>query len=248
MWNNPLHIAIDNSQIVIAQAAKNWPTKSTQIKTLDFDFSNHDLIWDAPIQALKSWLQTNPAKRRYPYIAKKVDVIVSSHFVQFACIPWSDAIERQSEWLALARIHFENLFGSVVDNWDIQIDMSTYGSAGIACAINRQFFHALRDLFRIHSLQLNSLQPYFIKVFNSHRHQISGDSVFVLVEKNQIILACCKKDRWHSMRTIKMSENQKNQLSIYINREILLQGLSESAAVHLHILELVNMKPFLCAN
>jgi len=190
--------------------------------------------WQAPLAALRDWLAQGK------HAPAQVEIIVSDSFVRYALIPWSDDVQKPAELATLARIHFETLFGAPAAAWEIKADCSDYGKAGIGCALDQALMTALRELCAAHGLRLTSLQPYFMRVFNRWRRRIGRDALFGVVESGQCVLASLKGGAWHSIRTVRLGNYLGAALPVLIEREILLLGLVERAAVYLHALEEVD--------
>ncbi len=228
---NRLSIALCPSHIAVASSARGWWPRASKPRVSTFTPSAGEPGWRAPVAALSDWLaQETPA-------SADVEVIVSDCFARYVLIPWSGSVQKSSELAAMSRIHFEALFGTSASGWRIQLDCGDYQKPGIACAIDAALVDALQELFALHGLRRVSLQPHFMHSFNRWRSRIGDDALFVLVESGQCICASFTGGHWHSIRTIRLEENREAALSTLIEREILLQGLSEKTAVYLHALE-----------
>ncbi len=219
-----LTIALGSTHIAIVESKKQ-PTLVSCTSVAD---------WQASLVTLGQWLAQN--KRNAAQLGRvgQVDLIVSDEFVRYALIPWSDNVYKKSEVAALSRIHFETLFGDAAANWDIQTEPAVYGQASISCAMDKALLSSLLDLLKAHGLRLASLQPYFVRAFNQWHNRLIGDGVFAVVEADQCVLACYKNSAWHSIRSFKLDEHLEASLERLIEREKLLQGLSETAAIDIH--------------
>lgn len=226
-----LVVALCPTQVAIVERRRGWRARLNCLAVIPFTSVPGEPDWQAPLAALRDWLEQNKCSRM------NIEVVLSDRFARYAVIPWSDEVQG-SEIEILSRIRFESLYGDAVAQWQIQADCDTYGKAGIGCALDSAFLSALKELCAANKLRLISLQPYFVRAFNRWRSWIGKtDALFVVVEPDYCVLACAKKEGWHSVRGFRLRKNGTDELTVLIQREIMLQGLDEQSAIMLNYVE-----------
>ena len=234
-----LTVSLCPTQIAVSVTARGWRSRSSVPVAFMFEPAASQAGWQAPLAALGDWL----AQQKYS--GANIDIIVSDSFVRYALIPWSGDVQKPSEFAALARIHFEALFGPSAAGWDIRIDRGSYGQPVMCCALDKAFLSDLHALLKTHKLRLASLQPYFMRACNRWRRRIKGNALFAVNEAGQCVLSSIKNGGWHSIRTVRLGHDAPaDDVSISIEREVLLQGLDEQSLVYLHALAPVSAAHF----
>ena len=134
------------------------------------------------------------------------------------------------------QIHFDAMFGAVTGGREIVADLAQFNAAGIACAIDFGLLDSLRELLHEVHCQLESLQPYFMCVFNRWLTRIVADSatefMLIVAGENHAVVACRKQGAWLALRSVRYTD--PSQLPILIGRERLLQGMNDNTRVYLH--------------
>lgn len=223
-----LAIVLCRTHVAVVLSSRGWRPRSLEPEVFPCTPVVGEPDWLAPVAALRQWLAKNQ------HTGALVDIIVSDSLIHYALIPWSDDVDTRAERIALSRIYFETLFGTPAGTWEIHADSGTYGRAGVACAVDKLLIAALRDALAVHGLRLTSVQPYFMRVFNRWRNRVQDDALFVVVESGQCVMASRKDGAWHSIRSARVNEQLDTGLALLIERETLLQGLGEEAAIYVH--------------
>jgi hypothetical protein len=176
---------------------------------------------------MEAWLVENHIRRA------EFDVVVTDSFVRYVVIPWSDGIEKPSEVQMLAQLQFEELFGAVSSDWEIVVDMPTYGKAGVACGIESDFRQALQTLCGQYDCRMRTLQPNFMRLFNQARLNIADDAILVAADEGSCVLACLRGREWISVRALRTHGAMEDWLPVLGEREGLLQGLDAESPIQL---------------
>lgn len=234
-----LTVSLCPTQIAVSVTGRGWRPRSSVPAAFTCEPAAGQMAWQAPLAALGDWLT------QHKHTGADIGVIVSDNFVRYALIPWSDDVQKSSEFAALVRIHFEALFGPSAAGWDIRIDRGGYGQPVMCCALDKAFLSDLASHLKAHKLRLTSLQPYFMRACNRWRSRIKGNALFAVSGLGQCVLSSIRNGGWHSIRTVRLGHNaQADDVSISIEREILLQGLDAQSTVYLHALEPVSSAHF----
>lgn len=140
--------------------------------------------WDGAIAALKD---CDPALR--------ATVILSNHFVRYAVVPWSDALDSEVEEEAYVRHHFAKIHGERAAGWAMRWTDS--GDMRLASAIDKALLDALKQALP----RLASVQPYLMSAVNRCRKAIPKSGAWLaLVEDERACIALHAEGRWRSVQ------------------------------------------------
>jgi hypothetical protein len=217
----PTHIAVSIS-------SRGWRPVSTKPACYAAERVEGVANWEAPLAALRQWLEQTQQED------VDVDILLADDFVRYALIPWSDQVQKPAERAALAQITFESLFGAAALDWEIRVDAGDFDQASIACALDRVFLTELQSVLMARKLRLRSLQPNFMRLCAHWRPPVEGDALLALVGGDQCLLATVRNAGWNSIRAVKLTDDPRQAAPAVIEREILLQGLSEQTEVCVH--------------
>ena len=130
-----------------------------------------------------------------------VTVVLSNHFVRYALVPWSDALDDGEEEIAYASHAFARIHGDRARSWVVRVGDEAAGDARVASAIDRGLLDALRACFPASGrARLVSVQPHLMSAFNLWRRQLAPDAWLLLVEPQRACLALRAKGRWTAVR------------------------------------------------
>jgi hypothetical protein len=140
--------------------------------------------WDGAVSALKV---CDPALR--------ATAVLSNHFVRYALVPWSDALDGHDEEEAYVRHHFAKIHGEPAASWALRWTES--GKARLASAIDRALLDALRQALP----RLASVQPYLMAAVNRCRNAIPKSGAWLaLVEGERACIALHAGGDWRSVQ------------------------------------------------
>jgi hypothetical protein len=194
--------------------------------TMPANLSGGAAAWSAPLDALRVWLETTDIE------ARSIEFALSDDFVRYAIVPWADDIQTKAELAALARAVFDNTFGAAVAEWDIKVDLSTFGQAGLACAIDNRLTAEIHALLGHHGLRLRGLQPNFMRIFNCWNAQVGTEALVASFSEGRCVIAGVRCGAWHSIRSFGVAAAES--LEAVIRRELLVQGLAQDTPLFLH--------------
>lgn len=166
----------------------------------------------------------------------RLRVLVSSHLVRFALVPWREEIASPRELLAFTQFCFEQAYGLEPLNWSYTVSPEDNGQARIAAAMPAELLAALQALSRESGYRLLEVQPYLAAVFNRFcRHVMNQTSLFVVVEPGRAGVLHAGEGQWRGVRALACADSP-DALAALIAREQLLLELSDHAvqAVFVH--------------
>lgn len=185
--------------------------------------------WSGAAQALERLLGEQGRRRA------SLDLLLSSRFVRFALIPWSEQLASPEELEAYARFRFQEIYGALADDWLLRLSPAPAGQPRLAAAIERGLLERLQGVCRDAGLRLCSVQPYLMAAFNRFAGQLPADDfLFVLAEPGRSSLLLARAGGWAAVRSV--SGDDDAGLLALVERESELQGLEDAArsAFYLH--------------
>lgn len=168
-----------------------------RVTTVEPGYGAHP--WDGTLEALRGEAQQWRRDRLC------VRVVLSNHFVRYALVPASDAVQGHHEELALARFHFHKVHGEASQNWEVRLNPARAAAPRLACAVDTALMEGLRQLFpRDGSLRLDSVQPLLMSAVNSATTAIPANGAWVVTaESDRACVALLKGKTWHAVQNVK---------------------------------------------
>jgi hypothetical protein len=183
--------------------------------------------WRACVEALGGMLETSGA-------TTSMDVVVSDHFLRYALVPWSKDLVRDAERLALAKLTFSQIYGSMADDWVITIGEQKVGRASLACAIDRGLLQAVQAVARQRGVRMRSLRTALVERLNRHRRLLREDEFcFASIETQRLTLAFHGKAGWLAVRSRRVAAVIAEQLADVLKQEAAAAGTREGGTLYL---------------
>ncbi len=149
-----------------------------------------------------------------------LQAVVSDHFARYVLLPWSANVVADSERIAYGRLQFEEIYGDVVDTWDIAVDQQPAGQASFACAIDRELMRALTEVCARQRMRLHAVVPTLVDRLNRHRRSLRGTSFCLAsLEPGRLTLAFRRPAGWHSVRSRRVEEQALRALPGALRQE-----------------------------
>lgn len=150
----------------------------------------------------------------------KVTAVVSSHHVRYALLPWSANLGGEREWEALARLRFDETFGTAVNDWEVRVSPEPKGAPRVAIAVDRAPLEALRAAVKAAGAKLISVQPALMHAFNAKRRVLrSGPAWLVAPEPGRLTLGLVARGLWELVRVRNVGESWRDELEAILRRE-----------------------------
>lgn len=163
-----------------------------------------------------------------------LEVVVSSHFVRYALVPWSESLVRDAERLAFARLAFRDVHGSLVDQWEICLDDQPAGQPALACAIDRGLLAAIRGVVTSIGARLEAVTPALADCVNRHRRALKGRELCLAnVEAGRVTFAFHGRAGWRAVRSRRMEGPLSELLPTLLKQEASACGVQEGGALYL---------------
>ncbi len=151
----------------------------------------------------------------------EVTVVLSNHFVRYAALPWSDALDGAQEESAYAQHGFTRIYGERAKGWTLRVSDAPAGGPRLASAIDSALIEALRACFpKDAKARLVSVQPYLMSAVNRWRSEIPSQGAWLLVvEPERACLALHSRGRWQAVQSVKGAFDGPEDWVALIERE-----------------------------
>jgi hypothetical protein len=179
--------------------------------------------WGGALKALEAVMPGFADSKSY------ATVVLSNHFMRYALVPWSDALDDETEEVAYARHSFNEMYGSDASNWELRISQGKAGIPQLACAVDARLPESLRDLFGRVGIGLKSIQPHLMVAYNACHASLHDKSAWLaLVEEGNLCLALLQKGKWSWVRSMRIGPHWHKELPFLLNREALVSDIESS--------------------
>jgi hypothetical protein len=131
--------------------------------------------WRGALEALEALL----AERR----ARRLRLLVSSHFVRFLVVPEDAAVRSAAERAAYLAHHFGAVYGERAAGWAIAAQRG--GGAALAAAVDAEFLAGARALAARRGAALSAVEPLAVAAFNRERRRLGAGARFFAVLEPQ---------------------------------------------------------------
>ena len=216
-WRDRVAVEVYPDRLVLARASGGLARRSTHREVVPVSPAEGLAArWRAPLDRLAALPSELLAK-------SDVSVVLSSFFVRYALMPWSDALANEDERQAFARHCFSRVYGADADGWAIKLSASGAGKPQVACAVEHTLVDALSTVVKAAAGRFSSLQPHLMASFNRCRRALGeADAWFVDVEPGLASIGLLQAGAWHSLRTVKVGPAWRQELPGLLSREACL--------------------------
>ncbi|MDB5811739.1 MAG: hypothetical protein JWN94_3861 [Betaproteobacteria bacterium] len=217
-WPDQIGIALLADRLVIARASSGWRRQLQQKETVMLPPPPEDSPrWQPAIDALAQKIAAGELA------GAEVSLVLSSSFMHYALVPWSNALGSEEEELAFARHCFARVHGADAEHWELRLSAKRPDRSRLACAAAPQLIDALERVMAPLGTRYCSLQPYLMASFNRWRARFNGKPCwFVTVEPGLLCVALLGDGQWLSVRTVKVGAAWLAALPTVLKRETCL--------------------------
>lgn len=182
--------------------------------------STNDMqIWQHATNALDSLLATMQVKPN-----DEIHIVLASNFIRYLALPTQQILMNSAEKLAYSIAAYREVYGSVVDDWEIKLDDAPPHQATIAAAIDKNLLIALTQVSLKYQLKLIAISPYLMSAFNFLASQIGKTSGYlVIVESERLLLISLHKGQCENLKAFAVDVDWQIELNRLLLREALLQ-------------------------
>lgn len=219
LWRDRISIALSPDRIALVRLTRGLRTRVTAKRCEILVPQPAEAPWHAALARLEDILIEPEWKNA------DVTVVLSNHFMRYACIPRIDKVSKDEEQLALARYRFAHIYGDVAQNWTLRLNTSDDAATHLASAVDTELLAGVRQLLLKNQLDCISIQPYLMASFNQFTKRITKDNVwFAAVESGKLCLALLKGGQWHRVQMCRVDGVET--LNTWLDRENLASDLA----------------------
>jgi hypothetical protein len=197
LWRDEIGIYVSPHKLALTRLARGVRPKSTGAANWSNELLQ-DTHWSASLAALDATL----AKPEWQGAVARL--VVSDHWVRYAMVPYSAALNSAAERLAHARHVLTDIYGEIVADWTVSLGKARPGAAHVVCAVPAALLDELHAILMRHKIPLRSLQPQLVCAYNHWRAQLPNSGAwFVSIEQGSLAaarLGLAGWDRVHNVR------------------------------------------------
>lgn len=214
LWRNRLLVGLGLNEVIAVQFDGMNKRVTHQQYTRTASLSS-ELGWRQVLTKLKEMLSSSKQFKK-----GELQVVLASDFVRYLALPAHESIVRQSEKVDYARAAYREIYGGVAENWHIKCDDAAPNLTSIAVAVDTTLIEALNQMANEHGLQLTSVQPYLMPVFNRVKTQLKTGYLYcAIVESNRILFGSLQNGSWQQIRSFLLEEDWQAQINNIVRRE-----------------------------
>jgi len=193
-WRERVRIALSPQQVAMVRLARGPKLRVIDHKCVACPEAAGRANWSGAVEALRDLLA-------HPNVGKgDATLILSSHFVRYAVLPWSAELVTEAEELEYARTRFVHVFGPAAAEWAIVMSPAPTGAGRLCAAADQALIDAASGAVAASALRLVSVQPALMAQFNEWRRQIGADGWLVAAEQGRLLVAWISGGQWRSVR------------------------------------------------
>jgi len=214
-WRERLLIGLAPAELTLVRLAGRWRPRVTAKRTVPCDPAFGPEPWHGAAAALKEATASDRGE------ALDVIVVLSSHFVRYAIVPWNDAVAGAAEELALARHCFSKIHGERSKAWTLNLSEEPAGAPRLAGAIDTALLEAVRNCFPAGGkARLVSMQPYLMAAVNCWGSSMTQTAPWFLVaEPDRACVVLHDGGRWQAVLSTKGSYGAPEEWATLLDRE-----------------------------
>ena len=229
LLRDAMGVAITSAHVTAVTIARGWRRRIADQQRLTFDSTRGERIWHPAAIALQTLM---PAVE---HRSADVTVTLSNRFVRYVVVPWHDQLTNAEIEVAFARHCFREIYGDVVQNWEVRVSPAPAGQPRIASAVDLELLSGIREVFADSKLRIRSIQPHLMSAYNKWRHKLDRRGcLFVVAEEQFYTCMVLLRRSWCSVHSGMFSWPLSQALPIILDREFVRCGIEERPPVFLY--------------
>ena len=147
-----------------------------------------------------------------------VRVILSSHLVRYALVPFSPRVVGAVALNTVAQQAFRHVHGAVVDNWAVAV--SAVGErTRAAAAVDERLRQGIIDAAQSTGVHLNAIDPLLMDGYNAARPQLLSSGWFAVVESGRVTLVRTAGGDWARVVSARCDADWRSTICQLVERE-----------------------------
>ncbi|MDI1298989.1 hypothetical protein [Methylotenera sp.] len=182
------------------------------------DESTEVSIWQPAIHQLDMLINAMKVKSK-----SQLNITLASEFVRYLSLPPQQFYMNAVEKIAYATAAYREIYGSVVDEWEIRLQDAPMHETAIVAAIDKRLLEALNQVAVKYQLKLITVKPYLMSAFNSLTKQVGRSSGYlVIVEFKRLLLVNLQQGKCVNVRMFNLGSDWQAELKNLMVRESVL--------------------------
>ena len=227
---NQLLVFLGADDVAVIHQSQGLRNRVIDQKQVTFPVSIEGIKIEAPVwqqstiqlERLLSAMQLQPGTR--------LTITLASEFVRYLSLPALQIRMNATEKLDYIAAAYQDIYGEVVNDWEINCHDAPSEEAILAAAIDKKLMAELNQIALKHQLILHSVQPYLMRAFNALASQINDTNGYlVLVESKRLLLINLQDRKYQNLRTYAVGDgdNWQSELKNLMLREALLSNFNK---------------------
>jgi len=189
------------------------------------DNSNAEVvIWQPAINQLDILINSMKVKSK-----SQLNITLASDFVRYLALPPQPLYMSTAEKIAYAIAAYREIYGSVVDEWEVRLQDTPMHDTTIVAAIDKRLLEALNQVALKYQLKLITVKPYLMSAFNNLTKQIGRSSGYlVIVEFKRLLLINLQQGKCVNVRMFNLGSDWQAELKSLMVRESVLSESNTS--------------------
>lgn len=220
---NQLLVVLGKDSVAIVNRTRGLRTRIVDQKQVHFpqlveELNTQTVIWERAISQLDILLSTMKVKAK-----SQLNITLASEFVRYLALPPQQMYMNLSEKIAYATAAYKEIYGSVVDDWEVRLQDTPAQDTAIVAAIDKKLLEALNQIALKHQLKLTTVKPYLMSAYNGLAKQIGGSNGYlVIVEFKRLLLINLLQGKCVNVRMFKLNSDWQSELKSLMVRESVL--------------------------
>ena len=220
LWPDQLGVALYPDRLLLARASGGLRRRLKHKQIITFAPAAADApLWQPAVDTLAVQVAAGAMT------GAAVTLVLSNRFVNYAPVPFNDALGSAEAELAFVRHCFARVHGGQAEGWAIRLSQAAPRKTRLACGVDQTLVDALAKVMTPLGSRYRSLQPHLMASFNRWRSRLAArPGWFVVAEPGLLSIALLSDGQWHSVRTLKVGADWPKELAGVLSREELLVG------------------------
>lgn len=212
-WRDRIGVSLAPGRVALLRFSRGWQPQLAQSEVAEAE--GDDASGSTAIRLLAALLTAEGMSRG------DVSITVSSHYVRYAVLPWSDVVSDE-DWQALAQHQFRTVYGDGALDWATAIAWQGPERPVVACAMPKALLDMVHATVRGAGMRLRSVSPYFVAAFNFCRRRLPDDAFwFGVLESGRFTFGGVDKGMWASMASRRLGSGSTLRLTETLEQEVL---------------------------
>ncbi|MBB5020421.1 hypothetical protein HNQ59_003740 [Chitinivorax tropicus] len=127
---------------------------------------------------------------------QSLDVMVSAAWVKFAVLPWQGAQLSEDETRSYAYAMLSLRHGDIANSWSLTLSPAMSGRTRVVSAVDSRLMKSLERFGEDCGIRDINLMPMTVAIFNKLQAKIPDDSLFVVIEPDNLSIILLRKGEW----------------------------------------------------